>query len=225
MIDAGISLRRIEGSLEQFGLKLSDVQFVLITHEHSDHISGLMQMLKKARPLLFVPRQIFKFMESEYPIAEMKAVQYHSPFKFESLEITGFNLLHDSTVCYGYRIDSPEFSLGYATDLGQPSINATHYLNQVNYLVLESNYDHRMLLTGKYPEFLKRRILSPYGHLDNEIAVGFLKKVIHPELKKVMLAHLSKENNDPEIVRSKFSKNFSGLEIIVAARNTVTRMF
>ncbi|MDD5091365.1 MAG: MBL fold metallo-hydrolase [Candidatus Wallbacteria bacterium] len=225
LIDAGISAKRVEIAMDQFGLKPCDINLIMITHEHSDHIAGLKVLLKRCSPLVLVPESLTGFFASEYPDSSFHGLPAHEGFSFENLTITGFRNHHDAKACYGYRLDTPDFSLGHATDMGKPAVHTRHFLKGTDYLVVESNYDRKMLLTGSYPYYLKRRIASALGHLDNDLTLRLVEEIRHQGLKRVMLAHLSQENNDPKIVSGKFSSRFADLPFTIASRNEITVLF
>ena len=131
--------------------------------------------------------------------------EYHTPifkeipFKVADMEITAFDVPHDGSDNMGFSIEYAGHNFVLATDLGSVSDRARHYMGLANYLVIESNYDSDMLRLGRYPEYLKARIRSANGHLDNRDAAAFLSEIIRPELKYIFLCHLSKDNNTPAI--------------------------
>lgn len=202
------------------------MRFVLITHEHADHTSGLEILLKKSTPEVFVPKKLLLYFTEKYPEGNFTPVILHRDVQIDQMTVTGFQVPHDSRECYGYRVETDSFQLGFATDLGRPLSSIEFFLSGTSHLILESNYDLKMLIDGKYPEYLKQRILSSRGHLDNDDTLRLLSKLKHPGLKKVMLAHLSKENNRPEIVFQKFCDVFKkDLEISVASRTEQTVLY
>jgi len=226
LIDAGISYKRIANALSELGVTPEKLSFILITHEHKDHISGLKVLLKNSNPSIFVPESIEKYFKKEFFLSKIIPLKSREMNEFMGIKFIGFDVNHDSEACFGYRIGLSDKTIGFVTDIGKPSLTTIHFLKNSDYIVMESNYDKKMLMTGKYPHFLKQRIISPYGHLDNEVAVNLLKSVMHKGLKKVMLAHLSTSNNHPDIVYKRFSSEFKGNpEIVVASKDKTTMLF
>ncbi len=203
LIDAGISCRKIENAFKTIGEDITKLGMILITHEHSDHISGLVTMSKKYNIPIHMTENSAREM--------MKSVKYHSiadlitvhPTNFElrmrNIAISSFKTPHDSACSVGYKLTAGHDSFALATDLGHISREVETALNGVKNIVLESNHDKNMLLCGSYPYELKRRILSDNGHLSNEIAADFAKKLAENGTKRIILAHLSPENNIPEL--------------------------
>jgi len=226
LIDAGISFKKIRTSMEKFSIFPEDISFILITHEHKDHTAGLKVLLKKASPKIYVPDGLLDRFTNDFPGANIIPVKAREAYECNKIRFIGFDVFHDSEVCFGYRIAMGDKTIGFATDMGKPSLSALKFLKNSDFLVLESNYDKKMLLLGKYPHFLKKRIISPYGHLDNDMAMSLLQTILHKGLKKVMLAHLSTNNNDPEIVFKRFNDEFGDkLDIVVAKKDDVTVLF
>ena len=141
-------------------------------------------------------------------------------FQFRNLEIHPFSISHDAADPVGFRISDSRNTFGYCTDTGRVSQLMKQRLSGCQALVIESNHDAEMLKNGTYPPYLKQRIRSSQGHLENEEAAGFLKDLLHAGLEQVVLAHLSEENNDPQIVyqvmKTALRRGDSGLQISVA---------
>lgn len=135
----------------------------------------------------------------DYHIAIFKEI----PFKVGDLEITAFEVPHDGSDNMGFSVAFQDRNFVLATDLGEVMQRARHYMSLADYLVIESNYDLKMLRNGRYPEFLKARIQTSRGHMDNTSTAAFLKEIYSQRLKHIFLCHLSKDNNTPEIALEK----------------------
>lgn len=205
IIDAGLRADRIEAALREQGIDIANVHAVLLTHDHTDHIKSVYTLVRNHRHLkVFCTNRVLNGVLRRHGIAS-RLKDYHQPifkeipFKIGDLEITAFEVPHDGTDNMGFSIvyDSRHFVL--ATDMGTVTSRARHYISLANYLVVESNYDLQMLLDGPYPEYLKARIQTEMGHMDNKQTASLLKEIAGPHLSHVFLCHLSKENNTPEI--------------------------
>ena len=200
LIDAGMSGIELQRRLAAIGVELSKIDAILVTHEHNDHVHGVGVLSRRAsisvhaNPATFsaaskTVRKLFSYNEFETGVS----------FQIRNLEIHPFAISHDAHDPVGFRISDGRVSFGYCTDTGKVSQLIRHRLASCQALVLESNHDIEMLQNGAYPQYLKQRIRSSQGHLDNEVAASFLKDLLHEKLEHVVLAHLSEENNDPEI--------------------------
>ncbi|MFC1845038.1 MBL fold metallo-hydrolase [Thermodesulfobacteriota bacterium] len=203
LIDAGMSGIELQRRLLSIGVELSEIDAILVTHEHNDHVHGVGVLSRRsqipvyANPATFsaasrTVRKLFSYNEFETGVS----------FQIRNLEVRPFAVSHDAQDPVGFRISDNSISFGYCTDTGKVSQLIRHRLSACKGLVLESNHDIAMLQNGSYPPYLKQRIRSSQGHLDNEEASLFLKELLHEKLQHVVLAHLSEENNDPQIAYS-----------------------
>lgn len=228
LLDAGISCRRITTALRALGLSLQDIDTVLITHTHTDHISGLQTMLKRTDfPIRATARTC---RELEYRMAgiwdRVDALDLCKPFVFRDCTITPFPTAHDAPGSCGYRIDTPDGSVGLITDTGYITDEAAEILPGVNLVFLEANHDIEALRSGPYPYYLKQRILGNQGHLCNEDAARFAVTLAEAGATEIVLSHLSQENNSPAMARNAVETALSaaGLEpeLSVAPRDTLS---
>lgn len=206
LIDAGISGKRVEAGLKELKLKGQDVNGILITHEHSDHIKGLGVLARKYEiPIYATPGTAAAIQETDGlgRINEELFVEIRAdvPFDIGDLRISPFSISHDAAEPVAYRITCGSRSAAVATDLGVYSDYTVDHLKGLDILLLEANHDIHMLEVGGYPYYLKRRIAGEKGHLSNESAGKLLCQVLHDNLKAVLLGHLSKENNYAELAR------------------------
>ena len=200
LLDAGISTRRIKAGLLQLGLTMADVDGVLITHEHSDHVSGLQTMVKHHRiPIYTSPgtaRQLAYRIAGIEPL--LRPVEPGAVFSVGDCRVTVFRTSHDAAQSVDYRVDGSA-SVGFLTDTGYVTPEAETALAGVDTLVLESNHDVEWLRSGPYPYYLRARIESTRGHLSNDECSAKLLELIQEGCKKFALCHLSQENNTPAL--------------------------
>lgn len=205
LVDVGIRAEEIERGLASNGVDMKHVKGVLLTHDHADHVKYVYALLRNHRHLkLFCTNRVLNGMLRKHSISK-RIKEYHIPifkeipFKMMDFEITAFDVPHDGSDNMGFSIEFDDRRFVIATDLGEVTARARHYMSQATYLMIESNYDAQMLRLGRYPEYLKARIAGGFGHLDNRQTAAFLKEIINPGLNHIFLCHLSKDNNTPEI--------------------------
>lgn len=198
LIDAGISARRIISFLAKQQLTMDDIGGVLITHEHSDHVSGLKTLLKNHDFRLYAPRTVAHRLEGAIPEAmgRISHIPVGESFRIDELSVRAFHTPHDTDESVGYRLEcGGVFAL--ATDLGHVTEEVEAALCGADAVLLESNHDVDMLRYGSYPVYLKRRILSERGHLSNADCAALAARLAAKGTKKIILGHLSRENNSP----------------------------
>lgn len=204
LIDAGISAKRIEKGLFELGLKPQELSGICITHEHSDHIKGLGVLARKYEIPIYgtegTLREIRKAKSlGEYPTELLTPLLPDVKLSIGDMELMPFHIDHDAADPVAYRIQSGNKSIAVATDLGHYNQYTIDHLLDLDAVLLESNHDKRMLETGPYPYYLKRRIMGDFGHLSNENAGRLLGCILNDKMKHILLGHLSKENNLPEL--------------------------
>lgn len=204
LVDAGISCRRITAALRDLGLRPADLDAVLITHTHTDHIAGLQTLLKQGDfPVL---ASGCTCRELEYRIAgiapRLQSVELMAPLSLRGCAVTAFPTSHDAPGSCGYRFDTEDGGVGLLTDTGFVTGEAADILPGVDLAVLEANHDVECLRSGPYPYYLKQRILGAEGHLCNEDAARFAVTLAQAGTSELILAHLSKENNTPAMARN-----------------------
>ncbi len=204
LIDAGVDASYVEQTLARHGISMRAVKGIIITHDHGDHVRYLYQILRhnKVIPLYCTPRTLNGMLRRHSMSRRVK--DYHRPiykeipFEVGPFKVTAFEVQHDGTDNVGFHITCRDHTFVVATDLGTPSDRVIHYASQANYLMLESNYDRQMLINGTRPEYLKARILSDHGHLDNVAAAALIRQIWTPRMSHIFLCHLSEDNNTPE---------------------------
>ena len=202
LIDAGISARRITTSLKQLECAEESLKGILISHEHSDHVAGLTNFLKKRNIPIYSTKDVLnEITEKEIVSPSLcREIKAGESFYIENMEITAFKTPHDSTDSVGYRINTPDgHSFAVATDMGHISDTVIEALKGCEAVILEANYDPDLLRMGQYPYFLKRRISGPEGHLPNSETGKMARMLVDNGTTAIMLAHLSKHNNNPAL--------------------------
>ncbi len=204
IVDAGISGRRIEEGLNSIGLKTSELDGILITHEHSDHIAGLGVLARRyGIPMYATKGTIDAIRTMKYlgniPGELFTAIEADTPFTVNDLKVNPVRISHDAADPVAYRIGNGNRAIGVVSDLGKYSDYTVDSFFGVDAILLEANHDVNMLQVGKYPYQLKCRILGDKGHLSNESSGRLLSRLLHNDLKHVFLGHLSQENNLAEL--------------------------
>ncbi|MBS6645162.1 MAG: MBL fold metallo-hydrolase [Clostridiaceae bacterium] len=204
LVDAGISNKRIEQGLSEIGVKGNEINGIVITHEHSDHTKGLGVLARKYGVPIYSTRETLEEISNmkslgEYPAELFHPIQPDVDFEIGDLKLKPFSIDHDAANPVAYRIQCGKKSVAVATDMGHYDQYIIEHLQGLDAILLESNHDVNMLQTGPYPYYLKRRILSDHGHLSNENAGRLLNYILHDNIKKILLGHLSKENNYEEL--------------------------
>lgn len=197
LLDAGISARRIAQALAALGLTPERLNAVLITHEHSDHVSGVATLSKKYAVPIYASRGTAHFLSCAGE--NLRIFEAGEAFAVGDFEVRSFRTSHDAADSVDYRLDCPDGSFGALTDTGFVTDAAAAALPGVDVLLLEANHDPDMLQSGPYPYHLKRRVLGERGHLSNEAAAEFALCCARGGTGDILLAHLSAENNTPAL--------------------------
>lgn len=214
LIDAGISMRRIQQSLAQSDLSMREIGGVLITHEHSDHISGLKMLIKHYALPVYAPRTVANRLRGCLPEAEevLRVIPVNEPFEIGALTVTAFHTPHDTDESVGYRVEG-QGVFALATDMGHVTEEVFSALSGADTVLIESNHDEEMLRYGPYPVYLKRRILSDRGHLSNACCAQLARKLALGGTRQIVLGHLSRENNSPALALSAARESTAGLPV------------
>jgi len=204
LIDAGISKKRINEGLQSFGIDGDNATGILITHEHTDHIAGLGIMARKYNVPIYGTEKTLREIEKSKSLGVVpdKLFQVIYPgkkFNIDNITVEPFSIPHDAKDPVSYSFVKGDEKIGMVTDLGYYDDDIVKSLKDSNILYIEANHDINMLQVGPYPYYLKQRILSNKGHLCNEMAGRLICELINDNLKQVVLGHLSKENNYPEL--------------------------
>ena len=202
LIDAGISMRRIGAGLSRRGLTFADVDAVLITHEHSDHVAGLPMIVKYHGTPVYAPRTVGNHLLRSVVGLEdcVTLIRQDEPFFVKDLRITAFSTPHDTDESVGYILEGSG-RLGFCTDTGSVTDVMKERLSGCSLALIEANHDLDMLRFGPYPVQLKRRILSARGHLSNADCGALACALAESGTRRIALGHLSRENNTPRLAR------------------------
>lgn len=204
LIDAGISGKRIEEGLNSIDLKTGEMQGILVTHEHIDHVAGLGVLARKYEIPIYATQGTIDAVRQTKSIGKIDDALFHAitpgvDFRIGDLTIESIPISHDAADPVAYKVKQQGKSLAVMTDLGTYDETIVEKLKYLDVLLLEANHDVRMLQAGSYPYPLKQRILGERGHLSNELSGQLLGEVLHDDFKAIFLGHLSKENNYPEL--------------------------
>ena len=195
LVDLGMSASYISKSLKNIGVDPFSIQRVFITHTHSDHVAGLKVFIKKYHPIIYLTEK----MDNELDFDIEDKVYIDKTTVIDDLMVDVFKTSHDVADSNGYVFESNGKSVVYVTDTGYIHVKNFNKLRNKNMYVFESNHDVRMLKEGRYPYHLQQRILGDKGHLSNKDSAYYLSKLIGDKTKKIILIHLSEENNKPDI--------------------------
>ncbi len=227
LVDLGMTVKYLENKLRENEVLLKDINYILFTHTHKDHVSSLPVLLKRVNPTLIMSEKMYN---------DLPYLKDYKNIIFTEEEITLGNLnidiiktSHDSSDSRAYVVSEGAASVVVITDTGY--LNQRHFnkLKNKSIYVFESNHDVEMLMHGPYPKWLKVRVLSDVGHLSNDAASFYLSKLIGPDTKKIILAHLSDKNNTPEIALKTCmdyfeQENINFNNIMVAKQNEQTEL-
>lgn len=207
LIDAGIGIRTLKKYFRDYGLSLSDVQNVLVTHDHADHIKSVGSLSKDFGLPIYATHRVHVGIEKNYCVRckvspeRLKLVEYDGTFHLGNFTITPFKVPHDSMDNVGYKIEYNGIVFSLMTDIGMVTDTMKQVISASQYIVIEANHDEEMLSNGPYPQYLKSRISGDTGHLSNCHCATALAEYATENLKHVWLCHLSEENNHPELAK------------------------
>lgn len=203
LVDAGISAKQTGLRLENCQRSIADLSAILLTHEHSDHTTGVPALMKNDGIKLFVNRRTYTMLGFEVEKEKISFFETGDDFQIGDINVTSFRNSHDAADPTGFKFEKDGSTIVIVTDTGFVTEDAISQMMDANLLVLESNHDENILKVGRYPWFLKQRILGEKGHLSNDAAAAALLRVVAgaetKKLSTVLLAHLSAENNFPEM--------------------------
>ncbi|MDE3254125.1 MAG: MBL fold metallo-hydrolase [Bacteroidota bacterium] len=217
-VDAGISCRETEKRMKRLALPIEKIKAIFVSHEHGDHITGIPALSKKYQIPVYITLPTLS--NGRIPVEPhlIHSFKAHQPVQIGSLSITPFPKYHDAADPHSFLIQSKQLSVGVFTDIGKPCQQLIRYFKQCHAAFLEANYDTQMLEKGNYPYHLKKRIAGGEGHLSNEQALALFLSHRPPFMSHLLLAHLSKNNNHPQLVADMFAPHAGTTEVIVTSR-------
>lgn len=200
LIDCGFSIRETERRLSRLGLSGHDLNAILVTHEHTDHVRGVIPLAKKYRLPVVMTVGTSKATKL-HPEVDLRLIDSHSPFIQDGVEVTPVSVPHDAREPVQYVLRTGELALGILTDLGSVTPHVIEQFSHCDGLLLECNHDLEMLQSGSYPPALKRRVASSWGHLNNRQSLALLDSIDLTRMQHLVLGHISQQNNAVEIVQ------------------------
>jgi phosphoribosyl 1,2-cyclic phosphodiesterase len=218
LIDVGISCRETEKRMKRCGLDISRIKAIFISHEHSDHISGVQVLSHKYQLPVYITNATLN--NCRLTIAQELAFHFEAnkPVTVGGLIVNAFKKYHDACDPHSFIVSSNNTNIGIFTDIGRVCDDLIYHFKKCNAAILEANYDATMLATGNYPYHLKRRITNGHGHLSNDEAFQLFVKHKPATMSHLVLSHLSKNNNCPELVNNLFKSKAGNTQIVVASR-------
>lgn len=225
LIDAGLSCRETERRMRRMGLPLSRVRAIFITHEHDDHIRGLEVLSQRYQLPVYITRPTLD--QCRFPPSQdlVRAFDPDTAVTIGNLTIKALPKNHDASDPYSFTVASATVCIGIFTDIGVVCDNVIRHFTQCHAAFLEANYDEEMLMNGRYPWPLKNRIRGGQGHLSNRQALDLFLEYRAPFMSHLLLAHLSQDNNRPELVQRLFEEHADGAAIIVASRQNESEIY
>lgn len=209
LIDCGLNLRDTERRLARLALQPSDIHGILVTHEHGDHAHGVFDFAAAHGTTVYLSYGTLAALQAEGRVIEgvrLVHVNGREGFFIDGLQVAPFTVPHDAREPVQYVLSDGARRLGVLTDIGAPTAHVAQVLSGVHALVLEANYDRELLWNGGYPRWLKTRIAGPFGHLDNEDSARLLRALDCSRLRHLVGAHLSQQNNKPQIARAALAR-------------------
>jgi phosphoribosyl 1,2-cyclic phosphodiesterase len=209
LVDCGLNLRDVEKRLLRLGLMPSDIDGVLVTHEHGDHAHGVFNFAAAHNITVYLTYGTMLALKAEGRVTEGVRMVFINGRQSEALgamQVIPFTVPHDAREPVQFVLSDGDRRLGVLTDIGASTAHVEKMLSGLHALVLETNYDRDMLWNGGYPRWLKQRIAGPFGHLDNEDSARLLAALDCSKLKHIIGAHLSESNNRPEIARAALAR-------------------
>lgn len=229
LVDAGFSFRQITKRLKAIGEEPENLDGVLVSHEHSDHIKGLQQIAKRLKCPIYLTERTEQTIDWGSVDPRIETFQAGQTLRIADLDIDSFTIPHDAADPVAFAVRYQGLKAGLVTDLGYMTESVKHKIRGSDLLMLESNHDLDMLKVGPYPWFVKQRVMSRVGHLSNHAVSDFLAADLPSECRWLVLAHLSESNNHPEVARlfadTALKHKGAGTRLVVADQHRSTEVF
>lgn len=197
IIDMGISYLTLKKCLEENSLSFDSFSGILLTHCHNDHTKGIASLLNHTNLKVYLPEEMYESIKGIIPYS--KCIFVPDEFTINDVEITLIHTSHDAPASVGFIINHNNSSIAYVTDTGYINRKYLAKMKEKDLYIIESNHDEKMLMDGPYPRFLKERVISDRGHLSNKTTASYLKRLVGPNTKNIILAHLSEKNNTEDL--------------------------
>lgn len=232
IVDVGISLRESNRRITDMDIDFEDVDAIIISHEHSDHVRFLGTFMKKTKATLYINELSFAnlpvYVKQSLGDIKVKFIEENKKYKIKDLDLLTLKLSHDSSNVFGFIFINDDKRLAYITDTGFLPLQYINLLKDIDGLIIECNHDIQMLMESNRPLELKHRILSPRGHMSNHICLQVLLSVLNERHKIVLLAHLSEDCNSVDIVEEEVineAKKLYDTKIQIAAQYEASEIF
>ncbi|WP_158824766.1 MBL fold metallo-hydrolase [Mucilaginibacter lacusdianchii] len=225
LIDVGISCREVEKRMLRLGLNIRKVKAIFVSHEHSDHIRGIAVLSKKYQLPVYITTNTLKNCSLLLEYHLVQSLKGYEEITIGDILVTAFPKFHDAAEPHSFLVSCKDVKVGIFTDIGAPCEHLIRHFKQCHAAFLEANYDEQMLATGHYPYHLKRRISGGHGHLSNRQALELFKTHKPLFMSHLLLSHLSKDNNCPNLASELFNAHAGGTQIIVASRYEETPVY
>src|ERR1019366_563859 len=231
LVDAGLSMRELGKRLASIGEKLDDLDAILITHEHSDHVSGLPVLARSEhiKATIYITGRTEPAIDWGKSRLRRELFQSGVRLCIGDIEVQSFGIPHDAIDPVGFAFESQGVRIGVVTDLGYIPESIKFHLRRTDLLLLEANHDLDMLKVGPYPWSVKQRVMSRVGHLSNKVMADYLAEDLDSATNNLVLGHLSEQNNHPAIVRmfasQALEKRGLGTRLAIARQHTPTEVF
>lgn len=218
LVDAGLSCRETEKRMDRLGIPMEALKAIFVSHEHSDHITGIPALVKKYGLPVYLSAGTRKSIPLPLPPDTVQLVSHGQQVAIAGMQVTCFSKCHDAAEPLSFVVTKNQVHVGIFTDIGMPCENLRHYARQCHAMLLESNYCEEMLEKGRYTATLKKRIRGKEGHLSNDQALELYLQCSTPQLKHLVLGHLSQNNNTQEKVTATFAPHALHHTLAIASR-------
>jgi phosphoribosyl 1,2-cyclic phosphodiesterase len=225
LVDAGISCRETERRMHRLGLSMQTVKAIFVSHEHTDHISGIPVLAKKYQLPVYITEAIHYHGNLSIQKEQVFSFKAYEPVQIGNLAIQAFPKFHDAAEPHSFIVNGNNVNIGVFTDIGSACDHLIMHFKHCHAAFLEANYDEEMLEKGSYPRHLKNRIRGGHGHLSNKQALEVFTQHKPAYMSHLFLSHLSRDNNSPQLVQQLFNEHAGETQIIVASRFEETAVY